>query len=171
LRPYRKEKRNAALIKDTEAQKSKFESSEDEFRQSKEEVKSLIGRLQKPGDNDLYKLRSQVATRIKGLIQTLQVAPVGTAPKVAKAIELLKPMEDDPAYKAQVIEQMKVDMDRRYFLVGFKNGDVLAVYPKRDDPLQFERRVEAGKTELFPNTKPRMFWEITDNLTHLKSSE
>jgi DNA invertase Pin-like site-specific DNA recombinase len=161
----------AALIKDTEAQKSKFESSEDEFRQSKEEVKSLIGRLQKPGDNDLYKLRSQVATRIKGLIQTLQVAPVGTAPKVAKAIELLKPMEDDPAYKAQVIEQMKVDMDRRYFLVGFKNGDVLAVYPKRDDPLQFERRVEAGKTELFPNTKPRMFWEITDNLTHLKSSE
>jgi Recombinase/Recombinase zinc beta ribbon domain len=142
-----------ALIKDAEMQKLNLESSEDEFRQSKEEVKSLIGRLQTPGDNDLYKLRSQVSARIKGLVQRLYVAPVGKAPKVAKAIEFLESVEDDPTYKTQVIDQMKVDMDKRYFLVGFKNGDVLAVYPKRDDPLQFERRVEATNTELFPGEK------------------
>jgi DNA invertase Pin-like site-specific DNA recombinase len=162
-----------ARINDVEAQKSRLETSEDEFRQSKEEVKSLIARLQTPGDNDLYKLRSQVAARIKGLIQTLQVAPAGSAPKVAKTIEFLETIEDDPAYKAQVIEQMKIGMDQRYFLVGFKNGDVLAVYPKRDDPLQFEHRLEAGKTELFPNLKPRTFWETTDGsvFTDSKSNE
>jgi hypothetical protein len=53
---------------------------------------------------------------------------------------------------------MKIGMDKRYFLVGFKNGNVLAVYPKRDDPLQFERRVEAVETELIPGQK-RVFFE------------
>lgn len=147
----------AALIKDTEARKSNLESSENEFRQSKEEVKSLIGRLQTPGDNDLYKLRSQVAARIKGLIQTLEVAAAGSAPKVAKAIEFLADVEDDVAYKTQVIDHMKIGMDQRYFLVAFKNEDVLAVYPKRDDPLQFEHRIEAGKIELFPGEKTAFF--------------
>jgi DNA invertase Pin-like site-specific DNA recombinase len=142
-----------ATIKDTETLILGVEDEENEFRQSKEEVKSLIARLQTPGDNDLYKLRSQVAARIKGLIDTLYVAPVGKAPKVAKAIELLEPMAEDSAFKAQVIDHMKVDMDKRYFLVGFKSGDVLAVYPHRDNPLQFERRVEAGKIELFPGEK------------------
>jgi DNA invertase Pin-like site-specific DNA recombinase len=135
----------AALIKDTEADKLTLESKEAEFRQSKEEVKSLIARLQTPGDNDLYKLRSQVAARIRGLVQTLEVATVGKAPKVSKAIEFLEKVEDNPAYKAKVIVQMKIGMDKRYFVVGFKNGDVLAVYPQRDDPLRFERRVEADK--------------------------
>jgi hypothetical protein len=37
------------LIKDTEAQNLKLEASELEFRQSKDEVKSLIARLQTPG--------------------------------------------------------------------------------------------------------------------------
>jgi DNA invertase Pin-like site-specific DNA recombinase len=163
----------AALIRDTEAQKLKLESSEDEFRQSKEEVKSLIARLQTPGDNDLYKLRSQVTARIKGLVQTLEIASAGSAPKVAKAIEFLNGLNGDPAYKAKVIDHMKIGMDKRYFLVGFKNDDVLAVYPKRDDPLQFELRVEASKTELFPNLKPRTFWETTDSLalTGSRSSE
>jgi len=135
----------AALIKDTEAQTLSLESNENEFRQSKEQIKSLIARLQTPGDNDLYKLRSQVAARIKGLLHTLEVAAAGSAPKVAKAIQFLEPIEDDPAYKAHVIDQMKLGMDQRYFLVGFKNGDVLAVYPTRDDPLRFERRVEGDE--------------------------
>jgi hypothetical protein len=90
----------------------------------------------------------------------LEIASAGSAPKVAKAIEFLEPMEDDPAYKAQVIDQMKMGMDRRYFLVGFKNGDVLAVYPKRDDPYslnvvlrQVKRNCYRAKGERFSKQK------------------
>jgi DNA invertase Pin-like site-specific DNA recombinase len=138
-----------ATIKETETLMLSVETEENEFRQSKEEVKSLIARLQTPGDDDLYKLRSQVAARIKGLIDTLQVATAGTAPKVAKATQFLEAVEEDSTFKAQVMDHMKIGMDKRYFAVGFKSGDVLIVYPRKDDPWSFERRVQPRKSELF----------------------
>ena len=32
-------------------------------------------------------------------------------------------------------------MRRRYFTVKFKDGSILAVFPRADDPLQFDHKV------------------------------
>ena len=40
-------------------------------------------------------------------------------------------MVEDVAEKAAIADVMRIDEDMRYFLVGFKNGDVLGVFPKK----------------------------------------
>ena len=155
-----------AQIKEIEVQRLSLESTESEFYQSKDEIKSLIARLQTTGDNDdLYKLRSQAAARIKGLVGTLEVAPIGRAPKVARLIEQLNSMVEDVAEKAAIADVMRIDEDMRYFLVGFKNGDVLGVFPKKDNPLHFERRVVSKSLE-FSGVKKKLFGVDVPNGTN-----
>ena len=91
----------------------------------------------------MYKLRSQVAARIKALADTLQVAPLGNMPVVEKVINELDAIVEDANYKAALIDNMKMNADKRYFAIGFKNGDVLGVYPRKDDPLRFETKISA----------------------------
>ena len=148
-----------AQLANKESDRAQLDAAVDELYRSKEEIKSLIARLQTPGENDLYKLRSQVADRIKGLIETLQIAPAGQAPKVAKAIEMLDGQGTNVPDRQAIIETMKIDQDMRYFLVGFKNGDVLGVYPKRDNPLEFERRVDVSKVDVLGEQQG--FWQLS----------
>ena len=78
-------------IEDKEAKLKSLETIENDFYQSREEIKSLVARLQTPGDNDLYKLRSQVAAPIKSSRANFtRIAPLGNAPVVAKAIKELE---------------------------------------------------------------------------------
>lgn len=73
-------------------------------------------------------------------------------------------MIEDSNYRTRLIDLMKIDIDKRYFLVGFKNRDVLAVYPNKDNPLRFAlvsscsdssfNQVRSLKCECAPDQNP-----------------
>jgi hypothetical protein len=97
----------------------------------------------------VYKLRAQIAARLKSLISDVFIAPVGSAPVIRKGIEFLK--KNYAAEKADLIERLSESLIdegqslRRYFLVNFRDGSARGIYPKRDDPLEFEQQILTPK--------------------------
>jgi DNA invertase Pin-like site-specific DNA recombinase len=117
-----------------------------EVRKSKDEIKSLIGRLQTKRDDDVYKLRSQIASHLRSVVVTLLIAPVGRAPIVEQSIDFLRSSQGDVSEIMGYLRASDPHRDhRRYFVVGLIDGTVRAVYPHDDDPLQFEEQVIATK--------------------------
>lgn len=58
--------------------------------------------------------------------------------------------------KAAVVDAMTYQQDRRYFIVGFRSGGFLGVYPKRENSLQFDTRViirRRNKYSIGPQSK------------------
>jgi hypothetical protein len=100
-----------------------------------EEIKGLVARIQDgTGGDEIYKLRSRLALRIRSLVTMILVAPAGHAPFIQKAI-VGEPdaLIDHEAYH------------RRYFGVGFRDGTVRVVIPDRDDPMRFDVQVVGSK--------------------------
>jgi len=107
---------------------------------SKVELHSLIETLQVSSDPsvDLYRLRAQVADRIRSLITRICVAPVGDDPEVKRPLAMLI----ERAGKTSLAELLRDPIRRpRYFDVFFKNGGLLTVYPKSENPFQFELQI------------------------------
>jgi hypothetical protein len=102
-------------------EKQNLAATESDFYQSKVEIKSLIARLQTPGDEDLYKLRSQVAARIRALVKALIVAPLGEPPRSEMLWRDMERMAESPEELAEIEELKKTVVDSRYFGVGFAN--------------------------------------------------
>ena len=69
-----------ARLEEKRAERNTIGATENAFYESKDQIKSLIARLQNVGHGGVSKLRSQVATRVKALVSELRVAPAGTAP-------------------------------------------------------------------------------------------
>jgi len=152
-----------AQLNEKEAERQSLEATESEFYQSKAEIKSLIARLQTPGvgEGDLYKLRSQVAARIKAIVKALIVAPLGEAPRSEMLWRDMEAMADGPAELAEIAELKRTVVDTRYFGVGFANGHTLHVHPNKEDPLKFDWKTVDLMTssgpdgELVPPPQPR----------------
>jgi hypothetical protein len=119
--------------------------------ESKEQIKNLISRLQGTGDDEGYKLRSQISTRLKSLVDTLVIAPAGRAPITRRTIaSLLKTTTetDNRDVVRYLSESLKEErQDPRYFLIGFKDGSVRVVYPSYEDPLRFKEQIVSNKKE------------------------
>ena len=125
------------------------------FYQSKAEVRAFVERLQAREGDQLFRLRAQIAARLKTLVETLIVAPFGHRPKTERLIEYLRsePMGSDVV--GYLREQLSSGIDDRpYFAVGFRNGTVRAVYPSADDPLSYDQQVLASR-EVLPSTTRR----------------
>ncbi|RTL73611.1 MAG: recombinase family protein [Bradyrhizobiaceae bacterium] len=138
----------AQRIATKEAEKKSFETREAQFYSSKDEIKELVTQLQGPANNELFKLRAQIASRLKGLVDTLVVAPLGAAPRMKKTIDELRTLQNGPehevlAYLMQVAEHP--DQTRRYFAVGFRDAAVRAVFPAYNDPLHYEMQIETSQ--------------------------
>lgn len=152
-----------AQLKEKETERQSLEASESELYQSKAEIKSLIARLQTPAadEDDLYKLRSQVAARIKAIVKALIVAPLGEAPRSEMLWRDMEAMAEGPAELAEIAELKRTVVDRRYFGVGFTNGHTLHIHPNKDEPLKFDRKTVDLMTsygpdgELVPPPQPR----------------
>jgi hypothetical protein len=112
------------------------------FYESKNEVRSFVERLQSPSGDELFKLRAQIASRIKNLVETLVVAPLGDRPKTQKAIDFLMGQGGADDLISHLTERLasKTD-DRRYFAIGFRNGTVRAVFPTEEDPLRYGQQL------------------------------
>jgi DNA invertase Pin-like site-specific DNA recombinase len=104
-----------------------------------EQVKELIARLQsKHNAEETYKLRATVAARLKGLITSLYVAPIGAAP-------LGKGFNE---------EEMKL-VSKRFFSVGFREGGARVVLPHADNPMQYDVQFVSDKGDKVKMIKPK----------------
>jgi DNA invertase Pin-like site-specific DNA recombinase len=148
LEQQRVELENA--IQEKEKERVALSSDLSEFYESKEQIKALIERLQKSQGDEIYKLRSQIASRLKSLVSTVLVASVGSAPLTRNVINFLKNNHDSEATNviSHLSERLSDEREnRRWFAIGFKDGSTRAVYPTEHDPLQFEEQVIASKDE------------------------
>jgi DNA invertase Pin-like site-specific DNA recombinase len=131
-----------------EAEQREFDVRDSRFYTSKEEIKTLVNMLQMPPSDELYKLRAQIASRLKVLVETLLVAPQGALPTMQRSIEQLEKLAGGEA--DQVVAHMQQlaahpDQSRRYFAVGFRDAAVRVVFPAYGDPLRYEQQVVAGQ--------------------------
>lgn len=106
-----------AAIKEGEAHHLAFVAEARSATESKDEIKALIQQLRETTGDELYKLRSKIAAKLRSLIDQVDVAPNGiNAQKRERSAD--------------------VWADRRYFTVIFKDHTLREVYPKDDDPTQ-----------------------------------
>jgi DNA invertase Pin-like site-specific DNA recombinase len=144
------ERRRTHLAESVRAKTTEREeqlSRESRYRHSKQEIRALVDRLQRAGDEDLFALRARVASQLKSLIETLAVASVGERPRIASRVEQLRRSVGRGAGDVIAhIEERAADPDqtRRYFAVGFRDGKVRMVSPKDDDPHELRQHVLAN---------------------------
>ena len=136
-------------LESKEAEQRDFSARNSRFYTSREEIKALVSELQMPPSDELYKLRAQIASRLKVLVVTLSIAPQGTLPTMQRSIDQLKRMaggeaDDVIAHMEQIAAHP--DQSRRYFAVGFRDAAIRAVFPSSDDPLRFEQQIVAGQS-------------------------
>lgn len=129
-----------------EAEQQEFNARDSRFYSSREEIKNLVRQLQQSAPDEIYKLRAQIASRLKMLVETLFIAPQGVLPKMKCTIDKLEKIIEEPD---EVLDHMRrlaahPDQSRRYFAIGFRDAAVRAVFPAYDDPLKFEHQVLAG---------------------------
>jgi DNA invertase Pin-like site-specific DNA recombinase len=116
------------------------------FYESKAEVRTFVERLQRPEATDLFKLRAQIASRLRTLIESLVLAPLGDRPRVERTIEFIREQPGATDVVSHMEERLAAGNDDvPYFAVGFRNGTVRAVYPSRDDPLAYRQQVVANE--------------------------
>jgi DNA invertase Pin-like site-specific DNA recombinase len=110
-----------------------------------QDVKELIRRVQSSDEGeDTYKLRASVAARLRSIVDTVLLAPLGNAPSTRKAIEFLKEQEHPDA--EAVIKHLEDTIfdERRYFVVVLKDGSMRAVFPDPEDPTRFSVQVTSS---------------------------
>jgi DNA invertase Pin-like site-specific DNA recombinase len=116
------------------------------------EVKALIERLQDRNPSDeAYKLRSTIAARLRSLVRSIYVAPVGGG-----LLTQLKLEPDEPEAGPVAEEIMRAVMTRRYFAVGLHDGSVRVIFP--DQPhatLRFTHRDPSPGTTILRRSRSR----------------
>jgi DNA invertase Pin-like site-specific DNA recombinase len=102
-----------------------------------QDIRPLIEMMQtQDGDEKVYKLRSQVASRLRSLIKVIYVAPLGTAPLIDR---LTKYVGNVPG---SLVEQFKLmSHDERHFVVLFENESSRWVFPSKNDPFKISHQV------------------------------
>ena len=127
-----------------------------------DQIKAHISRVQRREGQELFKLRAQIASTIKNIISTLLVAPIGDAPLTLRAQEALAKQHLDAQIRDplvdDVINYMKVTASdprshRRYFVIGFTNHTMRAVYPSDQDPLEYEEQLLSNSEGLMRISK------------------
>jgi hypothetical protein len=148
------EERRIALVEELatkEKERDQLSSELSGFYESKDQIKELLERLQGSTREDVYKLRAQIAARLKSLVCEISVAPLGSAPITRKTLGVLKEQEP-PQRNDELIhgfeQRLKQEHEhRRFFLITFKDKSCRAVYPKRDDPLDFEEQMVGSEAQ------------------------
>jgi DNA invertase Pin-like site-specific DNA recombinase len=126
------------------SERQSLDATEKVFEQSKYDVKSLITELQsKNARDDIYRLRSLISARIKALVSTLNIAPAGLGPPLQHLVTSYKKQGETFAAEKLELKLASSEIDIPYFTVGFKDGSLLQVSPKPDDPLQFDSKIGA----------------------------
>lgn len=123
------------------------QSHEVQIGQSKDEIKTLVERLQNTEAQNSFELRAKVASQLKLLLDSLSVGTCGEAPKIMRTAKELEQIHGSEAN--DVVEHLNQrasdpQQSRRYFAAGFRDNRVRIVFPHRQDPLRYEQQVVAN---------------------------
>lgn len=115
------------------------------FYESRDQIKGLIAKLQSTGGDDVYKLRAQVAARLKSLTSSVQVFAEGKIPEIRKVISFLEAV-DDPIQVQDVMETFTSEIvdpasHRPYFVIMTKDRRIRRVTPSQDNPTKVHEQV------------------------------
>jgi hypothetical protein len=121
-------------------------SAASQLYEDRDQIKALVARLQDHGRSDTYRLRAAILSKLRTLVSSIIVAPLGDAPSIEKAIARIR---NEPGSEP-VIEHFErrlgaEDAHRRHFIVAFADGSMRAVTPHPDDPLRFEEQIVGGR--------------------------
>jgi DNA invertase Pin-like site-specific DNA recombinase len=108
------------------------------------EVKDLISQLQNKEYRDLYKLRAQVAMKLKSIVDVISVAATGIPN--ARLEELM-----DAVGEKNREDAMKRNL--RFFSVQFKSGIRKDIMPNPDDPSDYVELVIDDAAMLLPDVR------------------
>lgn len=124
-----------------------LESERERLSQSREEIKSLVQRLQNDNQPDLFDLRSKISSHLKSMIHSLTVAPQGGQPRLLDiAADTRERFGDEAAQVADQIARRAISPEQtlRYFSVGFRDGRVRIVFPDAKNALRYEQQIVAS---------------------------
>jgi DNA invertase Pin-like site-specific DNA recombinase len=122
-----------------EADQSRFLARGPCFYQNNEEVRELVKKLQTPVSDELYKLRAEIASRIRALVRALFVAPQGVFSGKQKSIQFLRTEADNEHVAFMKRAAARLDQPRRCFCVEFKNAAPRTVFPSSSDPFCYQQ--------------------------------
>ena len=156
----RKSELKQRILEKTVAQQELL-SREARYRSSKEEIAQLVTQLQNPSIKDLYKLRAQIASRLKHLIGNILIASVGDLPRLKRNYAWVRSQNkwtDDFAVMEQRDEELPLNR-QRYFAVSFHGPDrrLRMVFPQDHDPLVLRQQFlvpMADTLELLDDSSP-----------------
>jgi DNA invertase Pin-like site-specific DNA recombinase len=130
-------------------------SRESRYQHSKEEIRQLVDRLQSPSNEELFKLRAQIASQLKVLVLTLSVASLGSRPRLEASVQRLRGVAGKEGAVAHISRSAAhPDQSRRYFAVAFRDSNIRVVYPNDDDPLGYKLQVIASDASGFEMLRP-----------------
>jgi DNA invertase Pin-like site-specific DNA recombinase len=132
--------------------------------QQAHEIKADIARLQQTnGDDELYTLRAKVASRLKTIVQKIEVAPAGHI-YIRDYLETIK-HQPESAELREYLERRLQDEPRRFFVVTLKDGLLRQVYPSDDDPMQYVEQIVSDKDRSMVLTPKPEEWMRRRGLT------
>ena len=110
-------------------------------------IKKIIERLQNTEADDSFDLRARIAAQLRLLLDSLTVASLGEAPKVARIAEELERSYGSEAN--DVVDHLNrrandPQQSRRSFAIGFRDNRVRVVFPHKQDPLRYEQQILAN---------------------------
>jgi len=136
-------------IRDKEALRDVSNLEAGAFAEGKQQIKALISRVSEAAGDEKFRLRTQIAGKLKGLVARISLAPLGASPEGRRLLAEIN-SKSDPSDSINEAERKYAEQwandHRRYFRVTFKNGTIRTIYQSGDDPFQFdEEHFETSK--------------------------
>lgn len=133
-------------ITQKESNRSSLSADLSRFYESKDQIKELILRLQKHEGDDVYKLRSQISTKLKSIVKYILIGPTGMGRMREETEFVQQPGVPYLPYLQHYPLSLPADaaakaLRKRCFFVRFKDETVRVIYPDDDDPLKLEKQV------------------------------
>jgi DNA invertase Pin-like site-specific DNA recombinase len=122
-----------------------------QFYEGKDQIRALLDRFARDDEqDDIYKLRSQIASKLRSLVDVIFVASRGSVPIIENQIETLKKRR--PLATKKIAELRGAldgkDTKARYFTVRFKDGTIRGVRPHTDDALRYDAQIFGNEKRL-----------------------
>lgn len=157
-----------------ESERNDLNARDSRFYTSRDEIRELVKKLQMPPSDELFKLRAQIASRLKLLVQDLLIAPLGIGPELEQITELMQSRgdgDDDASFNGMHWMAARPEFRSRYFVVWFRNAAVRAVFPADGDPQDFTHQIitNPGEGPTFrtiypPGGRPQLSSEYIDQV-------
>jgi hypothetical protein len=123
-------------LEDLKQRLSSLDEEEAAFNESKETIMDLIARLQSRESDDIVRLRSAVAERLRDIVEQILVWPGGT-PRSQEVINVLRELFPDKKIDVDMYVP-RPDKKFRSLHVTFKDGTFRFVKPTLEDPTKFD---------------------------------